>query len=351
MNDGDVPAVSVIVVTYNSAATVGETLDSLAAQTYPDYELIVVDGGSTDDTAAVVAEYDAAWIEAPGATIGACRNRGVDAADGEYVAFTDSDCAVPADWLESHVDRLRTYADDESVVGVGGPNRAFPGDPPFAHLVGSIQGTAFGSGGSPQSHAIDDVRFVGSVAACNVVYDASVFGGHRFDDAVNVGEDAEFHFRLSRAGYRFVFDPGTPVSHHLSATVGAFRRKSRSYGYAMARIQRRHRTVIRWYSALPSLALFGGGLAALSDLRARRLRAIPPLVAGFLLVTGIAAVQVYRDKRTPLALLVPLLLGVQYCYYGIGFLEGLAAPAGPTNVRRPGETEPPEPGGGHADGP
>ncbi|KAA9396488.1 glycosyltransferase [Haloarcula sp. CBA1130] len=323
--DGD-PFVTVVVVTYNSAATVGETLSSLAEQTYPSdrYEIRVVDGGSTDDTEALADEYGAAFHVVAGGTIGACRNRGIDHADGDYVAFTDSDCAVPATWLRSHVDRIADA--DEHVAGVGGPNRPFPDDPPFAKLVGSLQGTVFGSGGSPQSHAIDRVREVRSVACCNVLYDTAIFDEHRFDGDINVGEDAEFHFRLSEAGYRFVFDPAIAVSHHLSPDFDAFCKKARSYGYAMARIQRRHGTVIRWYSALPSLALGGGAIAALADLSNRRARYVPLLLFAYLLVSGYATLQVFRDRRSPLALLMPVMLAAQYTYYGIGFLEGLTAP-------------------------
>ena len=323
---GGDPLVTVVVVTYNSAATVGETLSSLADQTYPDecYEVLVVDGGSTDDTESLAETYGATFDVVAGGTIGACRNRGIDLAEGDYVAFTDSDCAVPGTWLRSHVDRI---AETEAhVVGVGGPNRPFPSDPPFAKLVGSLQGTTFGSGGSPQSHAIDRVREVRSVACCNVIYDAAVFEEHRFDGEINVGEDAEFHFRLSEAGYRFLFDPTIAVSHHLSATVADFCTKSRSYGYAMARIQRRHGKVIRWYSALPSLALLGGSLATLDDLRDRRLRNVPLLALAFLVVGGYATRQVYCDRHSGLALLVPLMLAAQYTYYGIGFAEGLTAP-------------------------
>lgn len=200
-----------------------------------------------------------------GGTIGACRNHGIDVATGTYIAFTDSDCAVPATWLEAHVDRIESR-DDDRVVGVGGPNRPFPDDPWFSKLVGSLQGTIFGSGGSPQSYTIDEVRLVRSVAACNVMYDATIFESYRYDDSVNVGEDAELHFRLSEAGYRFVFDPTITVSHHLSANFGAYNKKSRSYGYAMARIQRRSRKVIRWYSVLPSLALGIGALATVADI-------------------------------------------------------------------------------------
>jgi glycosyltransferase involved in cell wall biosynthesis len=323
-DDTSDPLVSVVVVTYNSEATIGETLSSLTNQTYPTdrYELLVVDGGSDDGTEAVVAEYDAAFHVIDGGTIGACRNHGIDTATGEYVAFTDSDCAVPATWLEAHVDRIESR-EGENIVGVGGPNRPFPDDPWFSKLVGSLQGTVLGSGGSPQSHAIDEVRLVRSVAACNVIYDATIFESYRYDDEINVGEDAELHFRLSEAGYRFVFDPTIAVSHHLSANLSAYCKKSRSYGYAMARIQRRHRKIIRWYSALPSLGLCGGILATVADLVARKARYVPLLLLSFLLVSGYATAAVYRDRRSPIALFVPLMLAAQYTYYSIGFLEGL----------------------------
>ncbi|ELZ24225.1 glycosyl transferase family 2 [Halosimplex carlsbadense 2-9-1] len=322
---GSRPTVTVVVVTYNSVPTVAETLASLTGQTYPSdrYEVVVVDGGSTDGTADVAADYGVEFLVEEGAGIGACRNRGIDRAESDYVAFTDSDCAVPATWLDSLVDRMATYADDERVVGVGGPNRPFPTDSAFTKLVGSFQGTAFGSGGSPQSHDIDRERLVRSVAACNVLYDAEIFERFRYDDSVNVGEDAELHFRLSEAGYRFAFDPTIAVSHHLSPSLRALWAKNRSYGTAMARIQRRHGKLVRWYSFVPTAAIGSGGAALAADLVTRRARYVPLLAALFLVASGYAALQVYRDRGTLLAALVPVVFAVQYLAYGVGFAEGL----------------------------
>ena len=67
-------------------------------------------------------------------------------------------------------------------------------------------------------------------------------------------------------------------------------------------------------------------VAALADLVRRKARFVPLLALAYLVVSGYATAQVYRDRRTPLALLVPVMLAAQYGYYGVGFLEGLTAP-------------------------
>ncbi|HVT36944.1 MAG TPA: glycosyltransferase family 2 protein [Nevskiaceae bacterium] len=104
------PAVSVILPTYNRAHTLRRAIDSVLAQTHADLELIVVDDGSTDDTAALLASIadPRLRVERPPANEGAAaaRNRGISAARGEWLAFQDSD----DQWLAQKLERQMALA-------------------------------------------------------------------------------------------------------------------------------------------------------------------------------------------------------------------------------------------------
>lgn len=93
MSDARVQRVSIVIAVYNGAPTVGRALASVFAQTYADYEVIVVNDGSTDDTAAVLARFGdrIRLITQGNRGLSAARNAGVRASTGEYVAFLDDD--------------------------------------------------------------------------------------------------------------------------------------------------------------------------------------------------------------------------------------------------------------------
>lgn len=99
------PTVSVVIPTYNRAHLIIETLESVFAQTYTDYEVIVVDDGSTDNTEEVLAPYRdrIRYIKQKNAGASVARNRGIVSAQGEYVTFLDSDDIWFPEKLEKQV--------------------------------------------------------------------------------------------------------------------------------------------------------------------------------------------------------------------------------------------------------
>ncbi len=96
------PRVSIIIPTYNRAHLIRETLDSVFAQTFHDFETIIVDDGSEDDTAHVLADLQAriTYRQIPHAGASAARNAGMEIARGEFIAFLDSDDLWDARFLE-----------------------------------------------------------------------------------------------------------------------------------------------------------------------------------------------------------------------------------------------------------
>ena len=93
------PKVSIVVALYNAEKTLDECLSSLAVLDYPDYEVIVVNDGSTDGSQAIIDRHPFRSITCANGGISAARNVGLAAATGEIVAYIDSDAFADPDWL------------------------------------------------------------------------------------------------------------------------------------------------------------------------------------------------------------------------------------------------------------
>ncbi len=112
------PTVSVVIPTYNRAYIINQTIQSVLAQTYPDFELILVDDGSRDNTQEVVNKFNDSRIRyiqhERNAGVSAARNTGIEAARGEYIAFLDSD----DEWLPEKLEKqLKLFQQSEPQVG------------------------------------------------------------------------------------------------------------------------------------------------------------------------------------------------------------------------------------------
>lgn len=110
--------VSVVIPAYNAARHIRRSLDSVLAQTYPEFEVIVVDDGSVDQTSAIVMSYTdprVQLIRQPNAGVSAARNRGIEAARGDWIAFIDADDRWEPVFLETVVSTARRFPNVVSV--------------------------------------------------------------------------------------------------------------------------------------------------------------------------------------------------------------------------------------------
>ncbi len=224
--------ISVIIPAYNAAKTIGNCVRALMRQSVDraSYEIIVVDDGSTDETAAVAEAAGAQVIRRPHQGPAAARNAGVAAARGELVLFTDADCEPAPDWIEQ---MSAPFADPE-VTGAKGTYRTRQREW-MARFVQVEYEDKYDR--LAQQSRID---FVDTYSAA---YRPSVClenGG--FDPVFSTAsvEDQEFSFRLAQKGYRLVFVPAAVVYHQHDRTASEYARRKFGIGYWKALLVRWH---------------------------------------------------------------------------------------------------------------
>ncbi|HXI51524.1 MAG TPA: glycosyltransferase family 2 protein, partial [Candidatus Saccharimonadales bacterium] len=158
------------------------------------------------------------------------RNTGIAAAQGEIVAFTDSDCRADEDWLHYLVGDLL----NGRFVGIGGHNFLPPEDSAVAAAV-------LVSPGGP-AHVMLNDRVAEHIPGCNMAFykwALDEIGG--FDPIfTKAGDDVDVCWRLQQRGYRIGFNPAGFVWHYRRSTIKAYLRQQRGYGEAEALLVRKH---------------------------------------------------------------------------------------------------------------
>lgn len=225
------PRVSVIVCSYNGAKTLERCLESLKEVDYPDYEVILVDDGSKDNTQEIAARHP--WIvniKQVNKGLSVARNVGGYAATGEILAYTDSDCMADPDWLYYLVHTL-TSGD---YCGVGGPNISPPAED-------WIQACVSAAPGGPSHVLLTDV-VAEHIPGCNMAFHKWAFekvGG--FDPEYRkAGDDVDFCWRLQQEGQVIAFSPAAIVWHYRRFTLQAFRKQQEGYGEAESLLRFKH---------------------------------------------------------------------------------------------------------------
>ena len=185
--DAPPPLVSVIVPCYNYGRFLAQALDSVRAQDYPAVEIVVVDDGSTDDTAAVAARYpEAVYVRQENQGLSAARNAGIRASRGAYLVFLDADdwlfpgsLAINATLLQQHPEAA-FVAGAHTFVYPNGQTRVIT--PPLS--------------GTPYRDLLARGNYIGMIAA--VMFPRWVFDEFNFDSSLRNCEDYALYLGLAR---------------------------------------------------------------------------------------------------------------------------------------------------------
>ncbi len=225
------PRVSVVVACHNGGRTLEACLESLVSLNYPNYEVVLVDDGSTDPTPRIAEGFtDVQYVRQPHAGLSVARNTGIAASTGEVIAFTDADCRADEDWLRFLVADLLA----SEYAGMGGPNLLPLEDSRVAAAV-------MVSPGGP-THVMLTDREAEHVPGCNMAFyrwALDDIGG--FDPLfTRAGDDVDLCWRLQEHGHRIGFSPAGFVWHYRRSTPLAYLRQQIGYGEAEALLARKH---------------------------------------------------------------------------------------------------------------
>lgn len=226
------PAVSVVIPAYNAAWCIRKAVDSVLAQTFRDVELIVVDDGSTDDTAAILRSYADTLrvVSQANGGMSSARNAGIRAARGRYVAFLDSDDRWLPDKLERQV-ALMTAQPDLAFCAATATL-----EDPDGNVVG-----AWACSGKSEASVADVFASHAAIAggASSVLARRELvqaLGG--FDETLFGAEDTDLWIRLAAAGrFACIAEPLVVVLKR-PGSVSRNRRRMRAGAIAMTRKNR-----------------------------------------------------------------------------------------------------------------
>ncbi|MBI3971826.1 MAG: glycosyltransferase [Chloroflexi bacterium] len=318
---------SVIIPARNAGRTLGACLDGLAAEGVPgqNAELIVVDDGSTDDTACVAARPGVRVIAGAGRGPAAARNLGARHATGDVLVFLDADTVPLAGWLREMVAPLA----DPSVVAVKGRYYSCQ-----QSLVARFAQLEF----EDKYARLERAAQVDFVDAGTAAYRREAFCGvGGFDERfpAQSAEDVELAFRLAARGAGFAFNPRAAVVHEHAARLDEYLVKKARYGFFRVRVYRRYPQKALGDSYTPptmglqiALAAVTGVLALLSVVRFPLVRfplvraALAATLATFALTTK-PLIERAGLRRPTLALAVPGLVYLRAWAQGLGILAGL----------------------------
>lgn len=307
----------------NEAGFIAESLGAVLAQDYPAnrLEILVVDGGSTDDTRAIVRQLMAGQphlrlLDNPRRIQAAALNIGIRAAQGEIIVRVDGHTIIAPDYVCQCARLLAEGRADN----VGGMMRA-RGETYVGQAVAVATQSPFGIGGS-KFHYTDQEQFVDTVYLGAYRRDALLAIG-LYDEQFHINEDYELNYRLRQSGGKILLSPAIQSVYTPRASLGALWRQYFKYGRWKVRTLQKHPASLQWRQVISPLfvsLLAVSGILGMFFTAARRVGAA--VVGCYLLANIIASTIAAGRAGWRYGPVLPLIFASIHLAWGLGFVAG-----------------------------
>ena len=307
------PYFSIIIPVYNRPDEVDELLHSLTLQTFTDFEVLLIEDGSSVKCDEIAKNYsdrlNVRYYYKENSGRSKTRNFGMEKAEGEYFVFFDSDCVIPSFYFEKIKDKLtHNYTDS-----YGGPDKA---DESFTNLQKAINFsmTSFlTTGGIRGSKGTKMEKFVPrtfNMGFSKVVYDA--VGG--FEDMF--GEDIDLSLRIRNRGYTCQLVSDAFVFHKRRVSLRSFYKQVHVFGMARISLYLLHPTSLKLVHVLPALFTIASILIVL--LSPFYPLVLIPLIVYYILILIFSTLEY---KKLTIGFLSIITSAIQLYGYGWGFIK------------------------------
>ncbi|MBR0110358.1 MAG: glycosyltransferase [Bacteroidales bacterium] len=295
---------SLIIPVYNRPDEVSELLASIASQPFRDFEVLVVEDGSSVKCEDIVNQYaeklDIKYLFKENGGPAMARNYAAERAEGEYLLILDSDTVLPEGYFEA----IESFLSDNTPDAFGGPDRGGEDFTPVQKAI-SYSMTSFFTTGGIRGGKRKITRFF--PRSFNMGVRREVFAKLGGFSAMRFGEDVDFSMRVVEAGFTTALIPDAWLYHKRRTDFRKFFRQVRNSGKARISLTRRHPGSLRL------VHLFPLGFVVLSLI-------LPFDVLYALLVFADSTI---KNKSPKVGLLSVVAAYVQLWGYGIGFIAGL----------------------------
>jgi hypothetical protein len=313
------PLVSVVIPARDEEAAIEQAIRSVQRQTYENLQILVVDGGSRDQTVqltkAIATEDPRIEIlHNPAGIIPRSLNLALSAARGRWLVRVDAHATVPDDYVERIVEHFTTG----DWGGVGG-RKDGTGHGPVGEAIAAAMASPFGVGNSMYHHATTPQQAEHIPFGAYPVALARELGG--WDERLRVNQDFEFDFRVRQAGHALLLDPDLSISWESRQSIGALYSQYLRYGRGKAKVAGLHPSSVRARHLTAPVLVATLATALLSARRRPSLAVLlaAPYLVGVALASARTAPKVSPQARPFLA---PAFVAM-HVGWGLGFWRGL----------------------------